>query len=531
MRLINHREGFASNSSSMHFTHFASNREMKKYRLGRDLRFSVTHMASGRQELLRYVAAQVNANLDPGMANEYRKAIIDGLLGEAIFADAAAYSLASLGLPDDQVWKLPRARGDLSGLPNPELVRDILARVLAHENLVLEYQYGYFDDSPYDEPLENIVHIIESKKSAIMDDDHLAPEPTRLDFCLAGAELGAARIIDRDSCFCVREDGIWKFFNKANGWKTRLSFDNVPVTYKKSSTPELVDLIISNRCTQGCSFCYRDCTDKGAVAELDMVKTYIQALARLNVFEVVIGGGDILEYPDLGELLAYLRQARKLSDLSFTTTIRPGLQFSPSLRWSEEGTRYRESLLAARLKAIARVFSGVAISIDDGFDLREFLENFGHLFSQNSCQLTIQLIPEIMLSEPALEEVVSICDKAHLPLVFLGFKNTGRASTGLYPGQEAFMQKLRKSKKYLRELLGKIRRGIGMDTQFIKNFPFLKKDMENWEYTTREGKFACCIDVTSNTLYKSSYEGLDEPVRIDTGGDIALQVISGFARF
>lgn len=66
--------------------------------------------------------------------------------------------------------------------------------------------------------------------------------------------------------------------------------------------PELVDISISNHCTKGCSFCYRN---SGNNEQFMSVRDYVRILHLLNhpnygnVFQVAIGGGE-LSFPDLG---------------------------------------------------------------------------------------------------------------------------------------------------------------------------------------------------------------------------------------
>lgn len=65
--------------------------------------------------------------------------------------------------------------------------------------------------------------------------------------------------------------------------------------------PELADISISNHCTKGCSFCYRDSRNNN---EFMSVEDYCNVLDSMNhkkygnVFQVALGGGEPLEHPD-----------------------------------------------------------------------------------------------------------------------------------------------------------------------------------------------------------------------------------------
>lgn len=65
-------------------------------------------------------------------------------------------------------------------------------------------------------------------------------------------------ITDKDSSSLkVRKDGdVWVFFNADRGTKTRIHLTkDSEATYTKASTPELVDLKITDYCPMGCEFC------------------------------------------------------------------------------------------------------------------------------------------------------------------------------------------------------------------------------------------------------------------------------------
>jgi|Deesub1362A_J573_1020465.scaffolds.fasta_scaffold01018_8 radical SAM protein with 4Fe4S-binding SPASM domain len=70
--------------------------------------------------------------------------------------------------------------------------------------------------------------------------------------------------------------------------------------------PELADISISNHCTKGCEFCYRDSKNDNSFMSLE---DYIYILEELNhpewgnVFQVAIGGGEPLEHPQLKEII------------------------------------------------------------------------------------------------------------------------------------------------------------------------------------------------------------------------------------
>ena len=81
--------------------------------------------------------------------------------------------------------------------------------------------------------------------------------------------------------------------------------DGTKVRYNKLDTmeayfPESVDVNITDCCDMGCRFCYRGCTPKGKHAEI-LSSNFFHLLHPYT--EVALGGGNVLEHPDLDDFL------------------------------------------------------------------------------------------------------------------------------------------------------------------------------------------------------------------------------------
>jgi radical SAM protein with 4Fe4S-binding SPASM domain len=75
--------------------------------------------------------------------------------------------------------------------------------------------------------------------------------------------------------------------------------------------PELVDISISNHCSKGCDYCYRDSKPDGSFISLDDYKFILSSLNHQkygNVFQVALGGGEPLEHPEILEILDLTKQ-------------------------------------------------------------------------------------------------------------------------------------------------------------------------------------------------------------------------------
>lgn len=79
---------------------------------------------------------------------------------------------------------------------------------------------------------------------------------------------------------------FWTLFNRSSGSKVRFSFNDLIQAPTKASSPELVDIKITDFCPFACDFCYQDSTLQGQHASMDNIKYIVQELKKAEVFEV-----------------------------------------------------------------------------------------------------------------------------------------------------------------------------------------------------------------------------------------------------
>lgn len=75
--------------------------------------------------------------------------------------------------------------------------------------------------------------------------------------------------------------------------------------------PELVDISISNHCSKGCDFCYRDSKPDNSFMTIEDYRFALSSLNHPkygNVFQVALGGGEPLEHPNFMEIINITRE-------------------------------------------------------------------------------------------------------------------------------------------------------------------------------------------------------------------------------
>ncbi len=82
------------------------------------------------------------------------------------------------------------------------------------------------------------------------------------------------------------------------------------------SAPTEVHLVVSKRCSAGCTSCYVDATPQGPALRLDQAKAALDRLAALGVFHVALGGGEAMELEYLFELAHYARSKGLVPNLT-----------------------------------------------------------------------------------------------------------------------------------------------------------------------------------------------------------------------
>ena len=176
--------------------------------------------------------------------------------------------------------------------------------------------------------------------------------------------------------------------------------------------PELADISISNYCTNGCSYCYRESSENGKFMSLDEYKFVLEQLTSKeygSVFQIAIGGGEPLLHPDFNQIIQLTRKYGIIPN--YTTS---GKFFN------------KENIQTTR-----EFCGAVAISWDPYRDLStEELSDIGLYLLKNGIGANIHYV----FSEQTAETAAEILNGTHddqlqnfNSIIFLTYKPTGRA--------------------------------------------------------------------------------------------------------
>lgn len=203
----------------------------------------------------------------------------------------------------------------------------------------------------------------------------------------------------------IKRDGDAIIFHDAQSG-TKFRWSKQP--YLKSSTPELVDIKITDKCSYGCSFCYQGSTPEGEDAPLGRIKSIIDTLAAAKVFEIAIGGGEPTQHKDFPEILRYA--ADKGVNPNFTT-------------FTSDWIYDREIVEAIGYVAEKGRGMGIGVSILAEKDLGK-LEDI-----RDALRHDVQIIGQTVIGVAPISvtrKMVKEMAKGGKSVLLLGYKNIGR---------------------------------------------------------------------------------------------------------
>lgn len=181
---------------------------------------------------------------------------------------------------------------------------------------------------------------------------------------------------------------------------------------QRAPIPELIDISISNHCTNQCSFCYRESRPDSSFMSLSDYEFILNSIYDIqwgNVFQVALGGGEPLEHPNF---LDFLKLSRRYNIIpNFTTN---GLHINRAI-----------------VQDIKCLVGTAAISFPDILCIPSSNAN---IFIAGGIKTNIHFILDresIIQGIEILEGLHNLILKGFNSIIFLTFKPTGRGSDNL----------------------------------------------------------------------------------------------------
>jgi hypothetical protein len=261
-------------------------------------------------------------------------------------------------------------------------------------------------------------------------------------------------------------------------------------------SPELVDIKITNACEHGCPFCYMNSTPNGKHAELRNIYRLINVFHKKTEF--ALGGGNVLLHPEFDKIVKYI-------DNNHIANI--------TIRYDDIKTIYSDEKIE---RAIDKYVSGIGISVQKASDV-DAVRDFIYEMLKKEKHVALHIIPEMIgvnESVAIINKMNEINDTYHnecsydntmkwgqCKVLFLGLKCTGRAKT---------LEHNLLSSDDLSLLYRVSNCSFCVDTSFVNTYSdwFKSKyyDNDNLFLTRHEGEYSMFIDAVKMKAYTSSYK-------------------------
>jgi hypothetical protein len=265
----------------------------------------------------------------------------------------------------------------------------------------------------------------------------------------------------------------WTLFNQKDGTKIRLRIGQDKDIPKRSSTPELADIHITNFCNQNCSFCYQNSDTKGMHAEYWQICDLMRQLAQMQVFEVALGGGEPTSHPNFVQILEGFRRAGIVPN--FTTR---------NLSWLYDPS------LTSKIMANCGSF---AYTIHDYSDIKKLLTLLDYNQIDHD-KARVQIVLGTM-DRYTLKTMLKSADGVGVTL--LGYKPVGRGANFTPANYDYWLDIVQECHPY----------NLSVDTALAAAYEkeILAADVPAWMFSVKEGQYSCYIDLVGMRMGPSSY--------------------------
>jgi|GEM_PF-2521747 len=281
--------------------------------------------------------------------------------------------------------------------------------------------------------------------------------------------------------------GYWTLFEQEHGFKLRFSFTD-DIEIKCASIPELVDLKITEYCQKECGYCYQKSGRNGEHADYYEVDRLIEALAKLQVFEIALGGGEPTTHPQFIDILKKCKEHGIVPN--FTTR---------NYDWFRN---------PHNIEVFKQCCGRAAFSAESNYDINqaETIRNYWYLGDNISVQVIDKVSDVISLAKTA--------KKLQIDLTLLGFKVAGRGEEYKFSERQTkqivgfdAIRELYGNRIDTRFYSGTIGGGVSVDTKYLADHleEIQKSGIDPRLYTVQEGLFSMYIDAVQRKMGPSSY--------------------------
>ncbi|WP_249311921.1 radical SAM protein [Congzhengia minquanensis] len=236
---------------------------------------------------------------------------------------------------------------------------------------------------------------------------------------------------------------------------------------------ENIDIKICNRCDRGCKFCHEGSTPDGKLGDI-LNENFVDTLHPYQ--EVALGGGNVLEHPDLISFLQKLKERKVIANITLNQ-----VHFEKNIEVVENSIN-------------EKLIYGLGVSLVN--PTSEFIEKISKFPNA-----VIHVINGILKPSD-----VELLGNKGLKMLILGYKNLRRGSEWLAEDHENIVVKQMWLKENLADIVNKFK-VLSFDNLAIEQLDVQRLfTKEKWDefYAGDDGKNTYYIDMVERKFARSS---------------------------
>lgn len=263
----------------------------------------------------------------------------------------------------------------------------------------------------------------------------------------------------------------------SDGTKERFTYDDEfhPIF------AENMDIKICNRCDRGCHWCHEGSTPDGKLGDI-MNEKFINTLHAYQ--EVAIGGGNVLEHPDLIPFLQKLRDKKVIPNITLNQK-----HFEDNINLVEELT-------------LKKLIFGIGVSLENPTE--KFIKKVNKFPNA-----VIHVINGIFT-----ESDCAALSNHGLKLLILGYKNLRRGSQFLLNESDTIHQNQKWLENHINDLISNFTvvsfDNLAIEQLAIKERWSLSDELWDEFYAGDDGNFTYYIDMVERKFARSSTAPFDK---------------------
>lgn len=277
----------------------------------------------------------------------------------------------------------------------------------------------------------------------------------------------------------IKNGNYYILLDYQNNKRLALRISETPDMELIPEHPELVDIKLTDVCYIGCPFCYQNSQSDSLHGDFKTIKTVIKSL-NPNITEVAFGGGDVLQHPQIVEILEFAREHGLMSS-------------NITMNW-QSVIRY-----PGKVKEVMPLLDAIGVSITGKGQIKQVVDKLKEINCFTPSRICYHIIPDLYSKEliiKILNEVKQYSQESDV--LFLGFKTNGRGKNV----RTKHVDGMREIFDYM------IENNIELqcDTKFVKDYLDVVKEVSSeLTYDIKEGEYSMNIDCVENFYSQSSY--------------------------